>query len=679
MKLNNSVFYLILLLCSCNSSAELDKGEFHVINTGSRTDVILKDTVSVKGGSISYVLNPVLSDDNIYNVTFNINQKSQVTFNFIDRLGTTFVSRKIKAVEGRNDFEYIVPSNTNQISIDFTPSTNLKYKVKYIKSSFKNNESHSKRGNIVFGDIETQSCISAENIVKHKEQIGLLVKVWGANKYLSKKIFSKFDGLSIDNELISLFCDYILSGQDVESYLLKIIPDIDGGVLENLSSKNPSIDWVGNLKSNELKSRLTLYFDSFSVGGDYVTFVPQTKITNEVEIENENSIEFKIVILARTWVYLNYLNPYKKYSLNEFDNFFIEIIESGVFFEDDVDSLLNVMGAYFQDAHIQIVNEFNPTDQEKCSFPITVKFTKGRLFLTGFRDEDLLETNLEIGAEILQIGDDIIDEKYFDYFKYPSSNYKNRINKNVLRTFYNVSCGSKVRILTTYKDKKVEISLSAKVNKKLEYYGNSLPKKNEVILPNSIGYYDTSIYYKDNFNRIKDLLKKPYIVIDLRNYPSLESYELLPKILLGNYKRGYHLNILTKDSWLGEFSEAFYSDFQFTSEFEGYSGQMYILVGENTGSRAESLALTLSQYGKAIIIGSQTMGMNGTIVRAPLYKKHVLFFTGEEVTDLNNKALHHVGVPIDHKIEISIEQYLSGIDVHLMTVMNIYEEIKNHE
>lgn len=79
---------------------------------------------------------------------------------------------------------------------------------------------------------------------------------------------------------------------------------------------------------------------------------------------------------------------------------------------------------------------------------------------------------------------------------------------------------------------------------------------------------------------------------------------------------------------------------------------LYLLVGENTSSAAESFAYTLQQYGRAIIIGEKTQGELNPGQLFPLNDDlYIMIPTVESINPVSKTSIDGIGITPDIQME----------------------------
>lgn len=104
-----------------------------------------------------------------------------------------------------------------------------------------------------------------------------------------------------------------------------------------------------------------------------------------------------------------------------------------------------------------------------------------------------------------------------------------------------------------------------------------------------------------------------------------------------------------------------------------YTGNLYVLIGTETFSAAESFAIDLKESGNAVFVGTPTAGDTGNGPEMFQSENGIAFRIPTREPRLSQKGfpLEGEGVQPDYYVEQTVEDYLHGIDTQMEYVLSL--------
>ncbi len=161
-----------------------------------------------------------------------------------------------------------------------------------------------------------------------------------------------------------------------------------------------------------------------------------------------------------------------------------------------------------------------------------------------------------------------------------------------------------------------------------------------------------------------DLLTRPAIIFDLRNYPDGTLWSLKQKLFSGpQVSAMYFEPDLSSPGYY--YTRSDINNFGNWNNNTPYPGKVIILVNEQTQSQAEYTAQALRTFPRATIIGSQTAGADGNIAYLDLPNGIRTYWSslGWYQADWYNPQ--RAGVRVDSTVTLTLAGVRAGVDVVL--------------
>jgi C-terminal processing protease CtpA/Prc len=172
------------------------------------------------------------------------------------------------------------------------------------------------------------------------------------------------------------------------------------------------------------------------------------------------------------------------------------------------------------------------------------------------------------------------------------------------------------------------------------------------------GYVNMGIIEKSDLDDMfRDLKSTTSIIFDLRNYPKQTIFPL-SRMILPEKSIYYQFNFPETD-YLSKFYSAKNSIGRKNPDY--YKGNVVVLVDENTQSQAETTTMMLKQHPKAKVIGSNTSGANGDVIRFKIADLDTCF-TGLGAYYPDGRETQRIGILPDIIIKPTIIGIKEGKD-----------------
>lgn len=168
------------------------------------------------------------------------------------------------------------------------------------------------------------------------------------------------------------------------------------------------------------------------------------------------------------------------------------------------------------------------------------------------------------------------------------------------------------------------------------------------------------------YNALKNT---PAIIFDIRNYPNGTLWDLKTILFPApNISANFFIPDLSYPGYYSIQNDM--DNFGIWNNPDPYTGQIIILVNEETQSQAEYTAQTLRTHPNAIIIGSQTAGADGNVAYLDLPGNISTYWSGIGWYQANWHNPQRAGVQVDSVVHPTIMGIRQGIDEVLEKAFN---------
>jgi C-terminal processing protease CtpA/Prc len=512
----------------------------------------------------------------------------------------------------------------------------------------------------------------SQETINENQKLTSLCKIWGFLKYYHPSVakgkfmwdeelinkISEIEKVNSKTELNELYNSWLTNLGEVPK--IEIKPNE-----KEYFEKNFNLNWIKDksIFNDNLIERLTFIEQNRNQDGQFYISRKGIKaeLTNELNYANSfPTKDIRIVEFFRFWNLVEYFYPHKYKIQEDWNNLLTETIPEILNCKNHTSyhliyvKLLEKMKdshAYF---HSQPLNAYFGMKVT----PVVSKYSEGKLIITEYKDKKLAnENNLFVGDIISKINNRTIDEIFEKKKKYIIA--ANDAKK--MKIFTNLDY-----FFTSSKDTvSVTIERESKIfnNTIKTYYRKELDKTNkETIdekikwkkLENNIGYFNMKNSDVPDVEEIYENLKNSKaIIFDIRNYPNYFGKEIVEKF--GKSKKVSAKNIYADLDYPGKF---YWKDIAYGTEKEisPYNGKIIILVDENSQSRSEWTAMQLQTLENSFIIGSQTAGSDGELLKYKINDIETAF-TINGVFYPNKDETQGCGI----KIDVEIKPTLKGL------------------
>lgn len=508
------------------------------------------------------------------------------------------------------------------------------------------------------------------------QKLESLCKVWGFLKYYhpnvakgnldwDNQLFQKLNQLekiNDKNQLNELYSDWIdnlgkfetceqCKKEDNKDYFLK----------------NFDLNWINNqnIFSQNVIEKLNYIQNNRNVGENYYF----GKGGRKVFFRNENSYgskfkskEINLLELFRYWNYVEYFFPYKYKTDEKWNDVLTEMIPKFIAITTDENYHLTLaeLVTKTDDSHAFLFSRLISLNQYgRKKIPVEYNYAEGKLVINKINSTIFNEENpLQIGDVIYDINGKTIPQMVNSFGKYiPASNSWGKIKK--VKNLFLFTNKDSTNIKLERNGQNLAIKVKTYLLKDIITEKPITPEKWKFIdEERKIGYVNMGIIErKDLDDMYSNLQSSESIIFDLRNYPK-QTILPLSKLLLPENTIYYEFNFPETD-YLSKFYSRKNSIGVKNADY--YKGNIIVLVDENTQSQAETTTMMFKQHPKAKIIGSNTSGANGDIIRFTIADLETSF-TGLGAYYPDGRETQRIGIIPDIIVKPTIKGLKEGKD-----------------
>ncbi len=256
--------------------------------------------------------------------------------------------------------------------------------------------------------------------------------------------------------------------------------------------------------------------------------------------------------------------------------------------------------------------------------------------------------------------------------KYIASSNESVLLRNAARLARHVSAEKeKVRIVVKRDGRQNDVYVENDFYKKSAE--RSVDNPYYELFNDSIGYlYSGKFQNVDGAKIMAKFSNAKAIVIDMRCYPSDAMFKFIARYFVPR-KTLYSIIANPIGGLPGYYKDGSQALGRENDDY--YKGTVVVLVNAETQSQAEYTTMAFQAAPHTIVIGSQTAGADGNIVRLPLIGGMQTMFSGLGVLYPDGTNTQRVGVRIDYYIEPTIEGIKAGRDEILEKALEIIESV----
>lgn len=518
-----------------------------------------------------------------------------------------------------------------------------------------------------------------QNLVSEVDKLEATAEVWGFLKYYHPNVA---DGSkNWDDQLFHILAETAqVKTREEFSKILEIWIDSLGEVKKYTDSilesdsfdKNVDFRWFKNTKvlTGKLSQRLKFIRKNKFIGtNSYVNFqmsnpnISPLQFTNEVKYKkfNWSDKNMRILALFKYWNYVQYFFPYKYQMDQKWNEALREILPQVTESRTELDFHLAMreMSVKLNDSHASI-GTGRMFDKFGDKFvPADFKIIDKKAVVINLKNDSLAGlSDLKVGDVIKKVEGKTVEEILNDNRKYIEGSNEGAVLRNSYWAIFN---GKSDSLLVEY-ERSGKTAL--KYIRRYLYHNLYLkPVKKE-----KWRYFDTNTAYvdlgevteEDVPSVMSNVIQSSAIIFDLRH-----------NALGTNYLISEYLNPQPK-----EFVKFIDADLENPGRFiwrknsekcgkvnpDYYRGKVIILVNEVTQSHGEYSAMSLQSAPNAVVIGSQTSGADGGVVRFEIINGFTTQFTSYGVFYPNKKETQRKGIIPDIEVKPTIKGIQQGKD-----------------
>lgn len=534
--------------------------------------------------------------------------------------------------------------------------------------------------------------VIAQNITT-QEKLYYTCKVWGFAKYYHSEVSNcmvNWDSVLVDYlPKIKNTSNYTDFNNQIDSMLLAAGPMAIATippptVLPAELRRNLDFSWINDpALSQSVKNKLDTIKNNYrphpncmvqynSGSGGYLLFPQDSLMLNVNTHTTYPSEEERLLMLFKFWNVIRYFNPYNYVLDTSWDSTFYYQAEDFVkaTTASELENAIQKITAKLDDAHVEALN-YNSVSisSDFYNVPILLRYADNKYVV--------VKTNIlgiSVGDEIVSVNGLTVqqmEDSLRPYISAGNSSVFHRFmcqyilagpyNSGISIVLNNVSVGNytinAIRTLYGY------------ASWFKDYYpSDSLKNTKWKTLGCNTGYVHMGNLLQSDVNMMyNDLKTKPAIIFDIRNYPNGTAPAL--SMLMLSKKDTFALDIIPDVDYPGTYSW-YYHAFNNTSTTP-YTGQVILLMDQETQSQAEYTCMTLERLPNVIKVGSQTAGADGNISRFKLTDDTYSGFTSIGIFYPNGDSTQRIGIVPDTVVHRTQAGIRAGRDEVLEKAMQI--------
>ncbi|SEV94962.1 C-terminal processing protease CtpA/Prc, contains a PDZ domain [Chryseobacterium wanjuense] len=508
------------------------------------------------------------------------------------------------------------------------------------------------------------------------QKLESLCKVWGFLKYYHPNVakgnfnwdqqlfqkISELENINDKNQLNELYSNWLESLGKVDECKECLKEDNKIFFLKNFD-----LNWINNQEifTPNVIQKLQFIQNNRNLGENHYF----GKGGRKVYFRNENSYgskftskQISLFELFRYWNYVEYFFPYKYGTDQNWNDVLTEMIPKFVAITNDENYQLTLaeLVTKIDDSHAFLFSRLISLNQYgRKSIPVEYSYAEGKLVITKINSTTFNEENpLKVGDIIYDINGLTIPQKVNAFGKYiPASNSWGKIKK--AKNLFLMTNGDSIQLKIERDGKNLALQLKTFLLKDIISEKPTQPEKWKFIDDEKkIGYVNMGVIEKTDLDEMYNTLKSTgSIIFDLRNYPK-QTILPLSRMLLPKNTIYYQFNF-PDTNYLSKFYSRKNSIGRNNPDY--YKGNVVVLVNENTQSQAETTTMMFKQHPKAKVIGSNTAGANGDIIRFNIADLETCF-TGLGAYYPDGKETQRIGIIPDIMIKPSVKGIREGRD-----------------
>jgi C-terminal processing protease CtpA/Prc len=436
--------------------------------------------------------------------------------------------------------------------------------------------------------------------------------------------------------------------------------------------KNLNFSWFENKHffTNELSTKLKFIEENKFHGSNfYVAFqdsnpnISPLQFTNEIKYGKFDWADKKMRLLAlfKYWNYVEYFFPYKYQMDQNWDKALREILPKIINTRTELDFHLAMreLSVKLNDSHASIGTDKMFDKFGNKFVPADFKIIDKKAVVITLKNDSLAHiSDLKVGDVITAVDGKSIETILSNNIKYIEGSNENAILRNSYWAIFNGKSDSL----------QIEYNRNGKIEFKYirryvyhNLYTKPIKKDKWKFLYKDVAYVNLGEITEDDVSpMMNEVQHSNAIIFDLRNNALGTNY-LISEYLNPEPKEfvkflDADLNTPGRYIWRRDIEKCGKKNPDY------YKGKVIILVNEVTQSHGEYSAMSLQTAPKAIVIGSQTSGADGGVVRFEIIKGFVTQFTSYGIFYPNKKETQRKGIVPDIKVNSTIPGIQQGKD-----------------
>ena len=527
-------------------------------------------------------------------------------------------------------------------------------------------------------------------VLSENQKLESLCRVWGFLKYYhpqvakgnlnwDQQLFKKINELERINDkaaLNDLYSRWIESLGKINE-CTECLQETD----KTYFLKNFDLSWIKNsdIFTQATSQKLHYIENNRNIGNNHYI----GKGGRKIFFRNENSYgseftskQISLLELFRYWNYVEYFFPYKYETDQNWNDVLTEMIPKFLTINNDQDYQLTLaeLVTKTDDSHAFLFSPLISLHQYgNRKLPVEYSYAEGRLVITKINDNRFHEkTPFNIGDVIYDVNGKTIPQMVNSLGKYiPASNSWGKVNKVKSKLLFSSSDSLSVKLERNGQN--MEVIAKTYFIKDIIIKKVPAPQKWKFLdEEKKTGYVHMGILAKDDVSEMyRNLKSAESIIFDLRNYPKLTIIPL-SELLLPQSTTYYQFNF-PETNYPGKFYSRKNNIGRKNPDY--YKGNVIVLVDENTQSQAETTTMMFKQHPKSKVIGSNTSGANGDIIKFKIADLDTCF-TGLGAYYPDGRETQRIGIIPDILVKPTAEGLKNGKDEVLERAL-LYIKNKN--
>ncbi|AZB10306.1 hypothetical protein EG344_16490 [Chryseobacterium sp. G0162] len=527
-------------------------------------------------------------------------------------------------------------------------------------------------------------------VLSENQKLESLCRVWGFLKYYHPQVakgnlnwdlqlFKKINELERINDkaaLNDLYSRWIESLGKINE-CTECLQETD----KTYFLKNFDLSWIKNsdIFTQATSQKLHYIENNRNIGNNHYI----GKGGRKIFFRNENSYgskftskQISLLELFRYWNYVEYFFPYKYETDQNWNDVLTEMIPKFLTINNDQDYQLTLaeLVTKTDDSHAFLFSPLISLHQYgNRKLPVEYSYAEGKLVITKINDNRFHEkTPFNIGDVIYDVNGKTIPQMVNSLGKYiPASNSWGKVNKVKSKLLFSSSDSLSVKLERNGQN--MEVIAKTYFIKDIIIKKVPAPQKWEFLdEEKKTGYVHMGILAKDDVSEMyRNLKSAESIIFDLRNYPKLTIIPL-SELLLPQSTTYYQFNF-PETNYPGKFYSRKNNIGRKNPDY--YKGNVIVLVDENTQSQAETTTMMFKQHPKSKVIGSNTSGANGDIIKFKIADLDTCF-TGLGAYYPDGRETQRIGIIPDILVKPTAEGLKNGKDEVLERAL-LYIKNKN--